>query len=687
MLDAALHYANNGLFVFPLHSLKDGRCTCGRPHCPDAGKHPRTPHGFKDATVDKDQIRRWWSEDPHGGIGIATGKLSNLVVLDVDGENGRTELQAWGTLPATREVRTGRPDGGTHLWFRPRPGTRVPSTNKGALHTRGEGGYVVAPPSQHASGQRYRFVNDRVPIAACPQQVIEYAARGGNGAGDRPLHNGRADRSSGGARPWSPAAERELISALQVLPSENREDWLKVGLALWRTGWNSARGIWDDWSMTCPEKYRPDDSDRVWNSFDNGYDGPAISVGSIYDWAIDLGWQSPGEVSPSSEVDADERPLLQIRPYRCPAESAIPPRQHLFGGKHFTRKTVGATIGAGGRAKTTLAIVEAIGMAIGRNLFTGATFDPLRVLVLNAEENQDELDRRVRAACKFYDITDEQLGDRLFVQAIRPLRLVTLVRGVRTINQAAMRTLRHEIKRLHIDVWFIDPLISFHSVRESDNDDMDMLFKEVLNVIAEDTDSHGEALHHPGKPKPGEVNTQVEDSRGASAIIWAVRAARVANFMTKLEAESLNIDPEIRHSFIRIVNGKANLGPIGAASWMRIAVQGLANGDDIAVVTAWTPELGVALVDSNRVVEMVRGGKYRHDPRAENSVTKAIMNLLQVSAGRAAAIYAQLLRDKVLVTEARHDGHRKLRQFVAVATVAHDWRKPFSADAVFEDDE
>ena len=50
-----------GALVFPLHSCDGGLCTCGNPACSSAGKHPRTPHGLKDASTDSAQLWRWWS--------------------------------------------------------------------------------------------------------------------------------------------------------------------------------------------------------------------------------------------------------------------------------------------------------------------------------------------------------------------------------------------------------------------------------------------------------------------------------------------------------------------------------------------------------------------------------------------------------------------------------------------------
>jgi hypothetical protein len=81
---AALQYAGREWPVFPLHSPMDGRCSCGNGNCPSPGKHPRTPNGVKDATIDPGIIAARWEKWPDANIGLATGIASGLVVIDVD---------------------------------------------------------------------------------------------------------------------------------------------------------------------------------------------------------------------------------------------------------------------------------------------------------------------------------------------------------------------------------------------------------------------------------------------------------------------------------------------------------------------------------------------------------------------------------------------------------------------------
>ena len=96
----ALNYIKKGFAVFPLYSVTDGRCFCGRPNCPSPGKHPRTKNGVKDASKSEQQIIEWWTKWPDANIGIATGAVSGIIAVDVDcehaaGKYGDEYVQEW----------------------------------------------------------------------------------------------------------------------------------------------------------------------------------------------------------------------------------------------------------------------------------------------------------------------------------------------------------------------------------------------------------------------------------------------------------------------------------------------------------------------------------------------------------------------------------------------------------------
>lgn len=148
-LQAALGYAARGIAVFPLHPR---------------GKTPLTAHGLKDASTDPAAITAWWQQWSEANIGIVTGENS-FWVLDIDGTEGEKSLRALeeehGALSQTVEVITG--GDGRHLYFQcPQQGVIFNSAGRlgRCLDVRGNGGYVVAPPSIHETGRRYEFSVD-----------------------------------------------------------------------------------------------------------------------------------------------------------------------------------------------------------------------------------------------------------------------------------------------------------------------------------------------------------------------------------------------------------------------------------------------------------------------------------------------------------------------------------------------
>ena len=152
--DAALKYAEMGLAVFPVIPRD---------------KKPLTENGFKNATTDRAKIDEWWTIHPDANIGLATGDVSGgLIAIDMDidkekGKDGYHSFMEWCdanflVLPDSWLSITGR--GGYHLFFK----SAFPVPSKIGwiedVDIRGNGGYVVAPPSVHPNGTRYEWEQD-----------------------------------------------------------------------------------------------------------------------------------------------------------------------------------------------------------------------------------------------------------------------------------------------------------------------------------------------------------------------------------------------------------------------------------------------------------------------------------------------------------------------------------------------
>jgi hypothetical protein len=194
--DAAVDYASRGIPVLPLHyplfhqgglqpitgdhqpALGTG-CSCRDLGCGQVGKHPLgslVPHGVKDATTNRARILAWWTRHPQANIGLATGHRFD--VLDVDGPTGAhaiRELAATHGLASSGPlVRTG--GGGWHFYLRPTGLSNARPAGLEHVDWRGRGGYVVVPPSRHASGHSYQWAPDRdldTPPGPVPAVLLE----------------------------------------------------------------------------------------------------------------------------------------------------------------------------------------------------------------------------------------------------------------------------------------------------------------------------------------------------------------------------------------------------------------------------------------------------------------------------------------------------------------------------------
>ncbi len=188
--ETAVNYAKLGLAVLPLNYIINGGCSCGDGGCGAPGKHPLIGGGVHSASIDPRQIREWWRRWPDANIGIACGEVSGIIVIDVDGEAGKASLSTLiaeiGQLPSSWTQVTG--GGGRHLLFR-HPGVAV--KNKVGLRTcldiRGDGGYIVAAPSNHISGNCYRWAKGKSPrqiaLANLPAAWLELLQKENNCGG------------------------------------------------------------------------------------------------------------------------------------------------------------------------------------------------------------------------------------------------------------------------------------------------------------------------------------------------------------------------------------------------------------------------------------------------------------------------------------------------------------------------
>jgi hypothetical protein len=170
--------ANSSLLPPEIHAAIGQRWPIFPVHA--KGKSPLVPEWPKRASSDLEVLLGWTGEYPGCNWGLATGTQS-VVVVDIDGLEGRSsveDLENSGFIfPRTLEVVTGRPDGGVHKYYRAPEGVEIRNDQNGKIgphiDVRGDGGFVVFPPSVHQTGRQYHFVDPSAPIAEMPQWMVQ----------------------------------------------------------------------------------------------------------------------------------------------------------------------------------------------------------------------------------------------------------------------------------------------------------------------------------------------------------------------------------------------------------------------------------------------------------------------------------------------------------------------------------
>jgi len=265
MLNHVLEYSTrHDWHLFPIFYIKrTGQCSCNNKDCDRAGKHPIPKNGCQAATADGALLRQMWKANPHANIGMATGH-NGIVVVDVDsagnkkGDASLAQLELdHGALPATLATRTG--SGGRHYFFH----TTTPiknSTSKVAkdIDIRGIGGYVILPPSNHKSGNKYEWLND-LPIAEMPPWLENLCL---------PViaHDTLQQEVLNDTNKLTFQQAEQLLNYIDA--DCDRDTWWKVGAALkYEFGDQDGFKLWDSWSARAPNKYDSKIMRPQWNSF------------------------------------------------------------------------------------------------------------------------------------------------------------------------------------------------------------------------------------------------------------------------------------------------------------------------------------------------------------------------------------------------------------------------------------
>jgi hypothetical protein len=258
---AALEYAMRGFAVIPVK-----------------GKRPLLKDWPNKASKNSEEINSWAIQYPDCNVGIVTGRISNIFVLDVDKLEALYEIETkYGNLPETLTCQTG--GGGLHLYFNYPDDGIGNSTGElpNGLDIRGDGGQVVASPSRHESGNLYQWITKN-EIADAPKWLLDLI-RG---------KNSHSKNVFATRKPSTGLSLKEITETIYKLdPDLPYDKWIKVGMGIFHETNGSLEGLqaWGDWSSQ-GSKYKTGEPREKWSTFKaNLDDRKAITFATVRKWA------------------------------------------------------------------------------------------------------------------------------------------------------------------------------------------------------------------------------------------------------------------------------------------------------------------------------------------------------------------------------------------------------------------
>jgi len=456
----AFEYVDIGWYIFPVYGVTEGECDC-KNGCSSPGKHPLTANGVKDATTNKAQIQKWWNENPNANIALATGKLSGVIVVDVDydrqGESWLSEMGFGDKLSHALISGTGN---GLHIFLEYRGEgikNKVNALAEG-VDIRGDGGYVVLPPSNHINGSRYVWSNgipSKSPVN--PEGLLELVIAKLSEPKPSPKQTPKVEHI--------PKGERN--NTLTSLAGKLRHQGFNYGEI------NAALVVAN--KGRCVPPIKDSEVHNIVRSVCN-YDSGEFEIGDMDDYEPQqmhkIDWSNP------------------------------PPPPDWFVQGLVSKGDVVLLVGEPEAQKSWLALSLASAV-VQRDLqwLDMGIYSHAPVIYVDEENHKTEVWRRLQ---KLGFDTDRD-GDKLHYYCGQHLRL-----------DKNPRRLYDIVKEEKPSLVILDSLIRLHTGNESSNPEMSKLWNNGITPLSRDLDATVLVLHH--TVKSGEASTAFTRTRGAGDI-------------------------------------------------------------------------------------------------------------------------------------------------------------------------
>jgi len=537
------------------------------------------------------------------GVGLRGGKLM-VIDMDITDKDIVQHLVAWCRKHLGRGLsRIGQPPK-IALFYQaetPSPIRQSATYSIGHIEARSTGTQTVAFGVHPATNQPYQWL-DKTPITTslhdlpvvpaskinalfayldslCTEQGIEPDTQP---ADDDSTHTGEW------MAPKYSISDKDLAQALSYLPSDDYHDWVKVGMALYHHYDGSPEGLelWELWSSRSP-KFQPGDCETKWDTFHETGKRSTVTIGTILKLAQLEGWHNPGPYIPINTEDAEQQ-VTTADPSTLMERiltTEPPPVEWLIDGLLLANR-VCLLVAPGGTGKSILTLQMAWAVATGTP-FLDATVEQAPVLVLGAEDDNDDLHRRLhaiyKAALDEFPSSDDAIdSDAMVRDAIANLVPVSLVgRSVQLIQRDgaghSMTPLVDKViakaSSVNARLIIIDPLSRFGCGEEGP----DMIrFAETLEHIRDKTGATILAVHHANKASMREGGADMQfAARGHSALTDSVRFQLNMASMHPDDAKNHGLKPSEAPMYVKLAVSKTNYSARSDGLWLRRGAGGV----------------------------------------------------------------------------------------------------------------
>ncbi len=369
-------------------------------------------------------------------------------------------------------------------------------------------------------------------------------------------------------------------------------------------------------------------------------------------------------------------------PYSGRDPKRIPLREFVLG-LHYLLGIVTLTAAAGGVGKSVLTLLEAVSFATGHDLLLNVPLKRrYRVWIWNAEDDVDEMERRVAGICAHYNVKRTDLDGWLYLDSgfDLPLDLAQSNGKTTVIQEGLIGAIAKRVKELGIEIIGLDPLVALHTMPEGDNTNLAKLLRTLNNKLAKPCGCAVDINHHTRKMASGQDAMTVDDIRGAGTIVYSVRSGRMLHQMGLADAEKYNIEADDRFDYFRLERAKANMAKRGTICWVRLVKESVANGPDgtpgdvVTVPTLWVPPdamEGISDTVAGAIRTEIAKGRYRRDARsaaawAGHLIGRQLNFDTSAKPGRlrATTVLETLIRKGILAVDIEYDTNRNPKMFV-----------------------